>query len=75
MANKYTTYISFTMLVVILECVEFLQPSQVVKSILPKCNRFVWFEVTEASHHQVSEHTIFMALWEGMAVYASEGTA
>ena len=32
---------------------EHLQPKNIVKSIFPKWNQLVWFEVTEASHHQV----------------------
>ncbi|KAK2151561.1 hypothetical protein LSH36_359g03003 [Paralvinella palmiformis] len=34
---------------------EHRQPKDVVRSLLPSWNNFVWFEVTEASHHQVSE--------------------
>ncbi|ELU03649.1 hypothetical protein CAPTEDRAFT_166954 [Capitella teleta] len=31
------------------------QPRNIVKSIFPSFNSFAWFEVTEVSHHQVSE--------------------
>ena len=34
--------------------IEHRQPKDVVRSLLPSWNNFVWFEVTEASHHQVS---------------------
>ncbi|CAH1773810.1 unnamed protein product [Owenia fusiformis] len=34
---------------------EYGQPNDIVKSIIPCRNTFAFFEVTEASHHQVSE--------------------
>ena len=35
---------------------EHLQPRDIVRSLYPAYNAFSWFEVTEASHHQVGFH-------------------
>ena len=34
-------------------CAEHGQPKDIMRSILPAWNTLAWFEVTEASHHQV----------------------
>jgi len=43
--------------------VEYGQPRNVVKSLVPSYNSLSWFEVCEASHHQV-----FLPLWHTVII-------
>lgn len=48
------------------------QPKDIVHSILPKRNCFVFFEVTPVSFHQVSNKTILCHYWIEFLLQVSE---